>query len=282
MHSPCSKANRLSTPDHPAASVYNFDRVAEEYEATRYIPTRIAEQVARQVIQGMAPEAWLLEAGIGTGRIGRELLRQHARTVGIDISQGMLGYLQNAYADISTSLPLALADVRALPFPTDTFKTVLSVHVLHLVSEWERALREMWRVLKVGGKLILGVEDRTASAIRDYFFARAAERKALPATASGAHSSRVVAALRQQGITVEERHLTALSWTRSISAEETLSLLARRTYSILWEMPDAVLNPLLEETRRWTMQQYGVSDISGINEQIDFQMVLFVAAKTAP
>jgi ubiquinone/menaquinone biosynthesis C-methylase UbiE len=282
MHSPCLKANRLSIPDTSSSSVYNFDRVAEEYEATRFIPVRIAERIAEQVTRNMSSEDWLLEAGIGTGRIGRALLRQHPRTAGIDISQAMLRYLQTAYSDGTTSLPLALADVRALPFAADTFQSVLAVHVLHLVAEWERALREMWRVLSVGGKLILGVEDRTASAIRDYFFARAAQRNALPTTTSGAHSSQVVAALRERGVAVEERRLPELGWTRSISAAETLDLLQRRTYSLLWEMPDSVLNPLLEETRRWTMQQYGRSDLRRIVEAIDFQMVLFIAVKEGP
>jgi SAM-dependent methyltransferase len=270
----------LSTPDIPSTSVYNFDRVAEEYEATRFIPGPVAEQVARQVTLELSPEGWLLEAGIGTGRIGRAMMRQHRRTVGIDISQAMLRYLQTVYGDDETSLPLALADVRALPFAAGRFQRVVSIHVLHLVSEWEQALGEMWRVLEFGGKLILGVEDRTASVVRDYFFARAAERNALSTSGTGAHSSRVVAALREQGLTVEERRLPELGWTRSISAAETLDLLRRRTYSILWEMPDSVLNPLLEETWRWTMQRYGTSDISRVVEPIDFQMVLFVATKT--
>jgi ubiquinone/menaquinone biosynthesis C-methylase UbiE len=270
----------LSTPDLPSTSVYNFDRVAEEYEATRFIPGPIAEQVALQVTLEMSPEDWLLEAGIGTGRIGRALMRQHQRTAGIDISQAMLRYLQTAYGNDATSLPLALADIRALPFATGRFQSVVSIHVLHLVSEWEQALGEMWRVLQYGGKLILGVEDRTASVVRDYFFTRAAERNALSTTGTGAHSSRVVATLREQGVTVEERRLPELGWSRSISAAETLGLIKRRTYSILWEMPDSVLNPLLEETRRWTMQRYGISDISRVVEPIDFQMVLFVAVKT--
>jgi ubiquinone/menaquinone biosynthesis C-methylase UbiE len=280
MHSPFSKANRLNTPENSVTTVYNFDRVAEEYEVTRYIPPQIAERIAQQVIRNLDPNDWLLEAGIGTGRIGRALLEQHQRTAGIDISQAMLGYLRAAYGSAS-ALPLALADIRALPFAAGTFQTVLAVHILHLVSEWERALEEMWRVLSVGGQLILGVENRTASEIRDYFFTRAAAMGVLPSGAVGAHSSQVVARLRQRGISIEERHLPELSWTRPISASETLALLRRRTYSILWEMPDSVLEPLLEETRQWTLQRFGRSDISGITETVDFQMVLFIAVKKA-
>lgn len=247
------------------------------------MPPLIAERVARQLIRGRAPEDWILEAGVGTGRIGRELLRQHPRTAGIDISRAMLRYLQTAYGNgnHAAALPLALADVRTLPFATGVFQTVLTVHVLHLVSDWEQALGEMWRVLKVGGELVLGVEDRTASTIRDYFFARAAERHALPRAASGAHSSQVVAALRKRGIAVEERRLSELTWTRSISAGETLDLLRRRTYSILWEMPDPVLGALLEQTRLWAMRHHRTTDLDRITEEIDFQMVLFVAVKEA-
>lgn len=268
-------------PDKPALSVYNFDRVAEEYEATRFLPSQVAERIADHITHGMSSGDWLLEAGVGTGRIGRALLRRHARSVGIDISQTMLRYLQSAYSETPVSLPLALADIRAIPFQDRTFQTVVSVHVLHLVSEWERALGEMWRVLKVGGELVLGVEDRTASVIRDYFFARAAERKALPESAIGAHSSQVIARLRSLGVTVQERRLPELLWNRSIPASETLDLLQRRTYSILWEMPDEILDPLLKETLRWTQEQYQIADLELVSEEIDFQMVLFVAVKKA-
>ena len=281
MHSPSSKANRLSIPDPAPTSVYNFDRVAAEYEATRYMPNRIAERVAQQITRNLDPTDWLLEAGIGTGRIGRALLRQHPRTVGIDISHAMLGYLRTAYGESQNALPLALADVRALPFPDNTFETVVAVHVLHLIPQWERALGEIWRVLPVGGKLVLGVEDRTTSAIRDYFFARAAELNALPTTRSGAHSSEVIAALRRQKVMVQERRLSALSWRQSITAAQTLDRLRRRTYSILWQMPDEKLTHLLHETRTWAAQQYGTADMGRIVETIDFQMVLFFATRQA-
>ena len=269
----------MSIPDPAPTQVYNFDRVAAEYEATRYMPDHIAERVAQQITQNLVPNDWLLEAGIGTGRIGRALLRQHPRTIGIDISHAMLGYLRTAYGGSENALPLALADVRALPFPDNSFETVVAVHVLHLIPEWERALGELWRVLPVGGKLVLGVEDRTTSAIRDYFFARAAEQNALPTTRSGAHSSQVIAALRLQNVPVQERRLSALSWTQLITAAQTLDQLARRTYSILWQMPDEKLTPLMEATRSWATQQYGTADMGRIRETIDFQMVLFFATK---
>ncbi|MBC8104539.1 MAG: class I SAM-dependent methyltransferase [Cytophagales bacterium] len=268
----------MTTPDS-SPPVFNFDRVAAEYESTRYLPPVVAERLAQQVTRRLVPEDWFLDAGIGTGRVGRALLRQHPRTVGIDISEAMLRQLRTSYGGGAASLPLALADLRALPFADGQFRAALTVHVLHLIPFWEQALGELWRVIRPGGLFILGVEDRTASVVRDYFFARASERKALPRNRSGAHSAEVIRSLRERGVSVEEHRPLALQWTQSIRADETLDLLRRRTYSILWEMPEAVLLPLVEETRSWTIQRFGNPDLAQVTETIDFQMVLFVASK---
>src|SRR4051812_11722861 len=77
-------------PSLPA--YYSFDRAATEYEATRHLPPVVASATTAVIWRGLKPEGWLLDAGTGTGRLGREMSRHHGcrRTVGIDVSTAMM------------------------------------------------------------------------------------------------------------------------------------------------------------------------------------------------
>lgn len=94
-----------------------------------------------------------LDCGCGTGH-NLHLLRQFGRAVGIDLT---LSGLQ--YATAHGERQVARASAGRLPFVTGTFDLVTSFDVIYsLPDEVERdALREMHRVLKPGGRLVLNV-----------------------------------------------------------------------------------------------------------------------------
>ncbi len=244
-------------PSSPVA-YYSFDRVAAEYEQTRYLPPDIATALAAVVTDGLPSSSWLLDAGVGTGRIARAVSARHSRTVGVDVSRTMMQRMRE------TAPPpyLAQADVRSLPFPDETFDGVLTVHLLHLIADWRQAVCEMWRVLSPGGRLFLAWENRERTRVREHFLALADVRHALSPTV-GAHSSEVLALLRGElgaGSVEEYTETEALQWKREVSARETLSHLERRTYSLLWSTPEATLKSLIEETCRWTEMTFGSLD----------------------
>lgn|SRR5690554_357023 len=91
----------------------------------------------------------VLEVGCGTGLIMNRIAGRTKRTVGIDISHGML---QQAAA---RGLDVAQADVTALPFEDNSFDVVYSFKVLAHVRDIDTAMREMARVTRPGGQLIL-------------------------------------------------------------------------------------------------------------------------------
>jgi ubiquinone/menaquinone biosynthesis C-methylase UbiE len=57
--------------------------------------------------------------------------------------------------------PDVLCDLKALPFKDDSADEILSVHVVEHFFRWEVGplLREWWRVLKPGGKMVLELPD---------------------------------------------------------------------------------------------------------------------------
>jgi ubiquinone/menaquinone biosynthesis C-methylase UbiE len=107
-------------------------------------------------IEPVAPHFSLLDAGCGTGGM-LSLVRQkfpEAELSGIDESNHAIE-LAGAR---ETGAKLLQASVHNLPFPADSFDVVLSLDVLsHAGVDDSLALRETFRVLRPGGRLILNV-----------------------------------------------------------------------------------------------------------------------------
>jgi SAM-dependent methyltransferase len=89
--------------------------------------------------------------------------RQGARAYGIDISEPTVIQARAAF-DARTSarhcLLGAVGDVRALPFRDASFDAIYSMGTIEHFDETERAVEEMARVLKPGGRAIVGVPNR--------------------------------------------------------------------------------------------------------------------------
>lgn len=115
-----------------------FDRVAPVYDATRRPPTA-AELDA--VLEALAGQTSVLEAGVGTGRFAVPLGDHGVQVTGIDISLEMMRRAREK------GVPRLLrADLHHLPFPDAAFDASLIIHVLQLIPEPLRALKELARV----------------------------------------------------------------------------------------------------------------------------------------
>lgn len=86
--------------------------------------------------------------------------RQGARAYGIDISEPTVMQARAAFTRESGPLRAAAADVRALPFRDASFDAIYSMGTIEHFDETEQAVGEMARVLKPGGRAIIGVPNR--------------------------------------------------------------------------------------------------------------------------
>lgn len=101
----------------------------------------------------LKPEHHVLEAGVGTGQVAAVAAPRVARYVGVDNSEEMLA---QAWRKLP-GLELLHADLRAVPLPDRSFDRVLARSVLHHVTDGlEQAMRELYRVLRPGGRLVIG------------------------------------------------------------------------------------------------------------------------------
>jgi SAM-dependent methyltransferase len=98
--------------------------------------------------------------------------RQGAHAYGVDISEPTLVQAHAAFetgAGARRSLRSAVGDVRDLPFSDASFDAVYSMGTIEHFDETERAVSEIARVLKPGGRAIVGVPNRHDPFLRPLF-----------------------------------------------------------------------------------------------------------------
>jgi demethylmenaquinone methyltransferase/2-methoxy-6-polyprenyl-1,4-benzoquinol methylase len=100
----------------------------------------------------------VLDIAGGTGDLARAFARRvgsNGQVVHTDINSAMLSTGRNRLLDEGLVLPTVVCDAEQLPFPDRHFDRVSVAFGLRNMTHKDRALREMSRVLKPGGKLLV-------------------------------------------------------------------------------------------------------------------------------
>jgi len=94
-----------------------------------------------------------LEVGVGTG-LNLPFYRGDVRLTGIDLSPAMLAIARRRASQLK-HVDLREADAHGLPFPDESFDTVVCTFSLCAIPDEGQAIAEMKRVLRPGGQLLL-------------------------------------------------------------------------------------------------------------------------------
>jgi phosphatidylethanolamine/phosphatidyl-N-methylethanolamine N-methyltransferase len=110
-----------------------------------------------QVIEslGLRPEHRVLEVGVGTG-ISLDAYPPYVHVVGIDPSTDMLEHAHaKAREREMKNVELTVGDALNLDFPDNSFDFVCGFHMITVVPDPVRAMAEMCRVCKPGGRIVI-------------------------------------------------------------------------------------------------------------------------------
>ena len=129
-----------------------FDRAVDYYDRTRALPPGVEDAMAEAVSAELRGRGRVLEIGAGTGRIALPLIGAGIDVAGLDLSLPML---ERFAEKAEGSVPLVQADATRLPFRDGSFGAAYAVHVLHLIPDWQTAVRELVRVVATGGVLLV-------------------------------------------------------------------------------------------------------------------------------
>lgn len=98
----------------------------------------------------------LLEVGVGTGRFSIELGKKDANITSLDPANAMLRITkEKSYVNNINKISLIRGYGNNLPFKDESFDGVICLHVLNQLSVYGDILKEMWRVTKQNGFIIV-------------------------------------------------------------------------------------------------------------------------------
>jgi ubiquinone/menaquinone biosynthesis C-methylase UbiE len=207
VHSPAEKVPRMYT------------RIAPVYE----LWARATESRARRRVLELASPARdedVLEVATGTGvqLAGLAEASPEGRTVGVELSEGMLRSSRRRLAarGLGDRVELLAGSGLELPLPDESFDLAVSSYMLDLLARDDipRALAELKRVLRPGGRLVLSnltVAERRREAIWDRLYARGV---VLTANCRGVLAAPVLAELGFEEI--EREYIGQLSFPTEI------------------------------------------------------------------
>ena len=146
------QANPLCVAGNPyePGTVEFFDFYNAQREAIESIPYSYA---LHEYINFKGKK--ILDVGSGNGYVLAKYAAEGAEVFGIDITQASIDLCRKRFELLGLSGDFQIDDAQDLPFPDNNFDCVCSMGVLHHVPDTQKALDEIFRVLKPGGRLIV-------------------------------------------------------------------------------------------------------------------------------
>ena len=126
--------------------LYDFFETAFNSKVYRHTGERVADEID--------PDDVVLECACGTGAISEPVARKCKLLIATDMADGML---RQTYKKCSKygNVKVRRADLTHLKCRDNRFDKVIAGNVIHLLDDPEAAIRELLRVCKPGGKIII-------------------------------------------------------------------------------------------------------------------------------
>ncbi|WP_434047159.1 MULTISPECIES: class I SAM-dependent methyltransferase [Sorangium] len=144
----------MTQPPSPLATPVAWDMVAAEY-AVDTVPhfEKYAADALR--LAGVGPGARVLDVAAGPGTLSL-LAAREARVTAVDFAPAMVEQLRERAARAGLAVDAHVGDGMALPFEDGSFDAAFSMFGLIFFPDRDRGFRELFRVLRPGGRAVVG------------------------------------------------------------------------------------------------------------------------------
>jgi len=140
-----------------------FDSVAGRYDLMNDLMSFGIHRLWKRLtveMSALRPGDWALDVAAGTGDLTalmRRKVGRHGRVIMSDINSAMLQRGRDRLLDrgVAGNVDWLISDAESLPFADDSFAVVTIGFGLRNVTDKARALAEMARILKPGGRLLV-------------------------------------------------------------------------------------------------------------------------------
>lgn len=151
-----------------------FDEVSPRYDLLNDVLSFGASRLWRiATTRAVAPRKGMrvLDLAAGTGTSSAAIAAHGARVTAADFSEGMLAEGRKRHAG-NELIDFVWADATALPFDDDSFDAATISYGLRNVSDPKRALAEMTRVVKPGGRIVIAEFSHPSPAFIEWGYTR--------------------------------------------------------------------------------------------------------------
>jgi ubiquinone/menaquinone biosynthesis C-methylase UbiE len=136
-----------------------FDTVAPQWDNLRkgFFSEAVREKAF--AVAGVEPGRLAADIGAGSGFVTEGLLKRGLRIIAVDRSEAMLAEMKNRFGE-GGAVEYRIGEAESLPLEDSSVDYVFANMLLHHVDSPPAAIREMARIVKPGGRLVITDLDR--------------------------------------------------------------------------------------------------------------------------
>lgn len=133
-----------------------WDKIAGVYDIAEAFNGKVYNKLTRAVAKLTPEGSRVLDCAAGTGNLSLAAAEKAESVICTDSSEKMLKTAEKkASARGISNIRFEIRDIYRLRDEDESFDTVIAGNVLHLLPDPERAVKELYRVTKKGGRLLL-------------------------------------------------------------------------------------------------------------------------------